>query len=168
MRVIDFLQPDCIVARLEATTKAAVLAELSAHLAKVVPGVEASALRHVLEERELLASTAIGDGIAIPHVRNPIVLHIARPFVTLGLLTKPIEFAAMDGKPVHALFMVVSPVVPTHLRILAQLGFVLRDDTLRDLLRDRAPAEAILDRIELIETTRTTGSFRVQTQEPSA
>jgi PTS system nitrogen regulatory IIA component len=88
--------------------------------------------------------------------------------VTLGLLTKPIEFAAMDGKPVHALFMVVSPVVPTHLRILAQLGFVLRDDTLRELLRDRAPAEAIVDRIELIEATRTTGSFRVQTQKPSA
>ena len=67
MRVTDFLQPDCIVANLAARTKPAVLAELSAHLAKVVPGVEAEALRKVLEERELLASTAIGDGIAIPH-----------------------------------------------------------------------------------------------------
>ena len=47
MRVIDFLQPDCIVASLRATTKCAVLAELSEHLAKVVPGVEAGALRRV-------------------------------------------------------------------------------------------------------------------------
>ena len=47
-----------------------VLAELSEHLSKVVPGVEAGALRHVLEERELLASTAIGDGIAIRHMMN--------------------------------------------------------------------------------------------------
>ena len=67
MKVIDFLAPDCIVATLQAKTKPAVLAELSAHLAKVVPGVEAEALRRVLEEREQLASTAIGDGIAIPH-----------------------------------------------------------------------------------------------------
>ena len=49
MRVIDFLRPECIVARLVATTKPAVLAELSGQLAKVVPGVEAGALLHVLE-----------------------------------------------------------------------------------------------------------------------
>ena len=118
-------------------------------------------LLDVLEAREALGSTGIGDGIAIPHVRNPIVLHVARPFVTLGLLERPIDFEAVDGKPVHALFMVVSPVVPTHLRILAQLGFVLRDPVLRQLLRERASADDILDRIELLESTRTTGSFQV-------
>lgn len=118
-------------------------------------------LLDVLEAREALGSTGIGDGIAIPHVRNPIVLHIARPFVTLGLLEQPIDFEAVDGKPVHALFMVVSPVVPTHLRILAQLGFVLRDDVLRRMLRERGPAADIIGRIEMIESTRNTGSFRV-------
>ena len=73
MRVIDFLRPECIVARLAATTKPGVLAELSEQLAKVVPGVEAGALRHVLEERELLASTAIGDGTFLwqPSSLNP-------------------------------------------------------------------------------------------------
>lgn len=119
-------------------------------------------LLDVLEAREALGSTGIGDGIAIPHVRNPIVLHVVRPFVTLGLLEKPIDFEAVDGKPVHALFMVVSPLVPTHLKILAQLGFVLRDDMLRRMLRERASAADIIGRIELIESTRTTGSFRVQ------
>jgi PTS system nitrogen regulatory IIA component len=58
MRVIDFLAPDCILAALQAKTKPAVLTELSGHLAKVVPGVEAEALRKVLEERELLAATS--------------------------------------------------------------------------------------------------------------
>ncbi|MGH7618936.1 MAG: PTS sugar transporter subunit IIA [Gemmatimonadaceae bacterium] len=118
-------------------------------------------LLDVHEAREALGSTGIGDGVAIPHVRNPIVLHIARPFVTLGLLEYPIDFAAIDGVPVHALFMVVSPAVPTHLRILARLGFVFRDTTLRELLRLRSPAREILNRLELIETTRTTGSFQV-------
>jgi hypothetical protein len=60
---------------------------------------------------------------------------------------------------VHALFMVVSPTVPGHLRILAQLGFLLRDDELRRLLRERAPSEAILNRIEFLEQTRTTGPY---------
>jgi PTS system nitrogen regulatory IIA component len=152
---------------IDGASKHRVLAQFVERL-PLPPEQDRAFLLDVLEAREALGSTGIGDGIAIPHVRNPIVLHVARPFVTLGLLTQPIEFAAMDGKPVHALFMVVSPVVPTHLRILAQLGFALRDDTLRELLRDRAPAEAILDRIELIETTRTTGSFRVQTHKPSA
>jgi len=117
-------------------------------------------LLDVLEAREALGSTGIGDGIAIPHVRNPIVLHVARPFVTLGLLEKPIDFEAVDDEPVHALFMVVSPLVPTHLRILAQLGFVLRDEVLRRMLRDRASADDIIGRIEMIESTRSTGSFQ--------
>ena len=152
---------------LEGPDKRATLANIVARLR--LPGeIDRSHLLAILEAREAMGSTGVGDGIAIPHVRNPIVLHVARPFVTLGLLTHPIDFAAMDGKPVHSLFMVVSPIVPTHLRILAQLGFVLRDETLRELLRTRAPAQEILDRLELIETTRTTGSFQVPERKPTA
>jgi PTS system nitrogen regulatory IIA component len=66
----------------------------------------------------------------------------------------------MDGQPVHALFMVVSPTVPGHLAILARLGFALRDDVLRGLLQARASADEILERVELVESTRTTGSFK--------
>jgi nitrogen PTS system EIIA component len=113
----------------------------------------------VLEAREAMGSTGIGEGIAIPHVRNPIVLHVADAFVTLCLLRHPVDFEAIDGRPVHALFMVVSPTVPVHLRILGQLGFLLRDETLRGMLRDRGPADAIIERVEMVEATQTTGSF---------
>src|SRR5574341_1968207 len=91
----------------------------------------------VLEAREAMGSTGIGDGIAIPHVRNPILLHVTAPFVNLCLLRDPVDFDAVDGKPVHALFTVVSANVPGHLRILGQLGFVLHDEGLRRLLVDR-------------------------------
>lgn len=114
----------------------------------------------VLEAREAMGSTGVGDGIAIPHVRNPIVLHIEQPFVTLCLLRNPVDFGAVDGQPVYALFIVVSPTVPAHLKILARLGFVLRDDDLRRMLRAGAPAADIVDRVELIETSRNTGSFQ--------
>ena len=105
----------------------------------------------VLEAREAMGSTGIGGGIAIPHVRNPIVLHVEAPFVTLCLLRHPVDFDAVDGKPVHALFTVISPSVPAHLRILAQLGFVLRDDGLRHLLAQRGGATELLARIRGLE-----------------
>jgi PTS system nitrogen regulatory IIA component len=98
-----------------------------------------------------MGSTGIGGGIAIPHVRNPIVLHVDAPFVTLCLLRHPVDFDAVDGKPVHALFTVISPSVPTHLRILAQLGFVLRDDEVRRLLTHRGTGTELLARIRTLE-----------------
>jgi PTS system nitrogen regulatory IIA component len=94
--------------------------------------------------------------MAIPHVRDPLVLHVDQAFVALGLLRHPIEFDAIDGQPVDVLFMVVSPSVTVHLRILAQLGFLLRDRTLRAMLRRRAPAEEILGRVEILESTTAT------------
>lgn len=115
------------------------------------PEVDRDFLTMVLEAREAMGSTGIGDGIAIPHVRNPILLHVERPFVALCLLEHPVEFDAIDGRPVHSLFVVVSSDVPTHLRILAQLGFALRDERLRRLLREQSPTDAILERLEAIE-----------------
>ncbi len=107
----------------------------------------------VLEAREAMGSTGIGDGIAIPHVRNPILLHVDHPFIALALLRHPVEFDALDGKPVHALFAVVSPNVPAHLRILSQLGYALRDPELRGLLRSAAPSAAILARVVALESS---------------
>jgi PTS system nitrogen regulatory IIA component len=104
-----------------------------------------------LEAREAMGSTAVGDGIAIPHVRNPILLHVAAPFVTLCLLRHSVEFGALDGQPVHALFTVISANVPGHLRILGQLGFALHDAELRRLLMQRGPAAEILARVQAIE-----------------
>lgn len=149
---------------IEATDKRDVLREFVARL-PLPPEQDRETLLAVLEAREAMGSTGIGDGIAIPHVRNPIVLHVEEGFVTLCLLRHPVDFGAIDGKPVHALFMVVSPTVPVHLRILGQLGFILRDDVLRGMLQQRAPSEDIIGRIEMIEATRTTGSFRVPKSE---
>ena len=72
--------------------------------------------------RESLGSTGIGDGIAIPHVRNPIVMHIPRPTITLCFLEHPIDFGALDGQPVHTLFTIVSPTVRAHLHLLLPPG----------------------------------------------
>ncbi|MEW5917439.1 MAG: PTS sugar transporter subunit IIA [Gemmatimonadota bacterium] len=154
----ELLRAGGIFHDVDANDKAGVLRAFVERL-PLPPEQNREALLSVLEAREAMGSTGIGDGIAIPHVRNPIVLHLDRPFVTLCLLRKPVDFDAIDGLPVHALFMVVSPTVPVHLRILGQLGFLLRDDMLRSMLRNREPGERILGRIELLEQSRTSGSY---------
>lgn len=157
----DLLRSGGIFHDLEGSSKNDLLREFVDRL-PLPPEQDRGFLFSVLEAREAMGSTGIGDGIAIPHVRNPIVLHIDQPFVTLGLLRHPVDFDSMDGKPVHALFMVVSPTVPAHLKILARLGFVLRDAEVRELLRRCAPADEILDRVAVVESTRNTGSFVAQ------
>ncbi|HEX9055183.1 MAG TPA: PTS sugar transporter subunit IIA [Gemmatimonadales bacterium] len=133
-----------------AGAKGGVLAGVVAGL-PLPPEVDRDFLLTVLEAREAMGSTGIGDGIAIPHVRNPILLHVKRPFVSLFLLEHPVDFGAIDGQPVHALFVVVAPSVPVHLRVLAQLGHVLRDAGLRALLAERASTERILGRVRELE-----------------
>jgi len=146
----ELLERGGIHADAAGSEKSGVLAGIVARL-PLPPEVDRDFLLTVLEAREAMGSTGIGDGIAIPHVRNPILLHVKRPFVSLFLLGRPVEFDAIDGKPVHALFVVVAPSVPVHLRALAQLGHLLRDPTLRGLLAERAPAERILGRIRELE-----------------
>src|SRR6266849_10647293 len=130
--------------------KASVLHEIVQRL-PLPAEVDREFLVTTLEAREAMGSTGIGDGIAIPHVRNPILLHVPAPFVTLCLLHHPVEFDAVDGKPVHALFSVISPTVPAHLRILAQLAVVLRDGGLRQDLSSRAAVDRVLSRIRVLE-----------------
>ena len=142
MKVIDFLAPDGIVATLEAKTKPGVLAELSQHMANVMPGLEAEALRKVLEERELLASTAIGDGIAIPHGKLDTV---GRLVGALGRAVEGIEFESIDGKPTHLVFMLVAPSSSTgvHLKALARLSRLFRDPDFRQRLLVAPTREAM-------------------------
>jgi len=134
------------------TDRTAVLREVVARL-PLPADADREFVSAVLEAREAMGSTGIGEGIAIPHVRNPILLQIAEPRVTLCLLRQPIDFEAIDGRPVYALFTVISSTVPAHLRILAQLGHALRDRTLKSLLESRADAPRLLNRIRELEAS---------------
>src|SRR5262249_33166550 len=99
-------------------------------LVQVLPlpeGIDRELLLRLFLAREAAASTGIGDGIALPHVRNPIVLHVVRPLVTLAFLERPVEFGALDGKPVHVLFSLVCPTTRSHLQMLARLSYALHD-----------------------------------------
>jgi PTS system nitrogen regulatory IIA component len=113
--------------------------------------VDRDFLYDVLLAREALGSTGMGDGIAIPHVRNPMVLQVPRAVISLTLLAQPIEFGAVDGQPVYALFSLISPTVRAHLHILSRLAFTLRDEGFKGAIMRRASPAEILEAARRVE-----------------
>jgi PTS system nitrogen regulatory IIA component len=104
--------------------------------------VDRDDLYQMLLAREALASTGVGDGIAIPHVRNPVVLH-APASVTLSFLAQPVDFGSLDGLPVRALFLLVSPTTRAHLHLLSRLSAALHDRDLLAQIARQSPAAEI-------------------------
>lgn len=114
-------------------------------------GVDRELLLRLFLAREASARTGVDDGIALPHVRNPIVLHVDRPSVTLCFLERPVDFGAMDGKPVHALFSLVCPTMQSHLQMLTRLSYALHDATFKDVVMRQGAPEAILREVRRAE-----------------
>jgi PTS system nitrogen regulatory IIA component len=119
------------------------------------PRVDRDFLLQVLLARETVGTTAVGDGIAIPHVRNPILLAGVEPSVTLCRLANPVDFGAVDGKPVRILFTLTSPTVKSHLHLLSRLAFALRDPSFRKALEESRDAGTILEALRKLEATIT-------------
>lgn len=150
--LVEALQAGGIFYRLGGASKESVLRAVVEHM-RLPEEVDREFLLRVLLAREALQSTGIGDGIAIPHVRNPIVLHVSRPMIALCFLEQPIEFGALDGKPVHALFSLISPTVRAHLRLLSRLSFALHDSGFKRAVTRQASREEILDEARRVEAT---------------
>lgn len=101
--------------------------------------------------REELGSTGFGDGIAIPHARYPVVTHIPYALVSICFLEKPVDYGAIDGKPVNCLFTLISPTVRSHLKMLSRIAYILKNTQVKDLIVNQASREIILREIENIE-----------------
>lgn len=108
-------------------------------------------VHHMLLAREALGSTGFGNGVAIPHPRNPIVLRVKRPAVAICYLERPVDFEALDGKPVHTLVTLVSPSTRTHLHLLALVAAALRDPGVMAALGARAGADALVAEVARVE-----------------
>jgi PTS system nitrogen regulatory IIA component len=134
MKILDILTSDALVApALTGTTKTAVLRELAEHLAQQHAEIDAGRLVEVLWERERLGSTAIGDGIAIPHGKMPGLKGVIGAF---GRHVAGVDFDSLDGSPTHLFFLLVAPEdsVGQHLKALARVSRLLKDRAFRDRL----------------------------------
>ena len=114
-------------------------------------GTDARFIADVLCAWEGRGSSAVGDGIAIPHIRNPLVLRVREPIVALSRLAQPVDFGARDGLPVRILFTLVSPTVRAHLHVLALLAHALRDPGVRSLLSGAAGLDELAGALERLE-----------------
>ncbi len=142
--VADALKAGGVCYRVGGNDKPSVL-RVVVDVMKLPEEVDREFLYQVLLAREALGSTGIGDGIAIPHVRNPVVLHVNKPLMTLCFLDHPIPFDALDGVPVSTLFAVISPTVKAHLHLLSRLGFVLRAPDFRAALQRQASRDELME-----------------------
>lgn len=115
------------------------------------PEIDPDFILQVLLAREAMGTTAVGDGIAIPHVRNPILVQLPVPKIAICFLSQPVDFGALDGKPVQILFTIISPTIRMHLHLLSKLAYCLRDSRLRDILGRQCNPEAIMAAIIEIE-----------------
>jgi PTS system nitrogen regulatory IIA component len=145
MKITDILPESLVIPALQGHTKEEIIRELAEHMATVHPEIDARRLVDVLWERERLGSTAIGDGIAIPHGKLPGVKTVLGAF---GRHVGGVDFQSLDDNPSKLFFLLVAPEdsVGLHLKALARVSRLLKDPEFRTRLLT-APDRAELYRI---------------------
>ncbi len=104
-----------------------------------------------LIEREELAPTGLGHGVAIPHPRSPLQSGPGEPIITTCFLETPVEYGAIDHVPVFVLFLMLSPSPKIHLRLLAKLSHLLRDSSFVEFLRRMPSPDDLLSKVYRLE-----------------
>lgn len=139
--MIDFMSPAGIVPNLRAGSKKQALHELS-RKASEITGISDRAIFEVLLDREKLGSTGVGRGVAIPHGRLP---SLSRVYGVFARLERAIDFDAVDDQPVDLIFLLLAPADAgaDHLKALAKVSRLMRDEGLCAKLRGCESAEAI-------------------------
>ncbi|WP_119307239.1 PTS IIA-like nitrogen regulatory protein PtsN [Cohaesibacter haloalkalitolerans] len=141
MELNDLLAPEAIVPLLKASSKKQVIQELSERAAKLT-GLPQRQIFEKLLQRERLGSTGVGQGVAIPHGK---LEELEKIYGIFALLDKPVNFDAMDDKPVDIVFLLLAPegAGADHLKALARIARVLRNEDTLKKLRSATDGDAI-------------------------
>ena len=147
MKILDILAPSAIIPAMRAATKSEALQELAALLSSLHPELDRARLVQVLLDREALGSTAIGEGIAIPHGKMPGVTNVMAAF---GRSPNGLPFDSLDGNPTRLFFLLVAPEdsAGIHLKALARVSRLLKDKSFRDRLAGGGTQEQLFATIK--------------------
>ncbi len=121
---------------------------------KTIPTPDNLAKEDILSallSREELMTTAIGNGIAIPHPRTPVIADIEDANVSICYLSSPVDFGALDNLPVNTLFIILTNNPRRHLEVLSKISFLCQIDSFVDMLHNRAPFDEILNYVKTKE-----------------
>jgi PTS system nitrogen regulatory IIA component len=142
MKILDILDKRSIVPEITSRTKEGVLRELVHTLAQTERQINEDRMIEILLERESLGSTGIGEGVAIPHGKSKEVTKILAAF---GKSPMGMDFQSLDGKPTHLFFLLIAPEnsAGMHLKALAQISRLMKDQTFRKRLLEARSGEEI-------------------------
>lgn len=143
MKLLDFLDPSAICLELKSPAKKEALHELCQMLKSGSKITDPDVVVEALMKREKLGSTGIGQGVAIPHGKAAAAEKLV---AALGVSRRGVDFEALDGEPVHVIFMLVSPPEggPDHLKALAKVSGLLKDKFFRQALKDSKSVEDVM------------------------
>lgn len=141
MALADLLTPDRVYAHVRANSKKQVLLELSERAA-IVTGCDSRRIFETLLERERLGTTGVGQGIAIPHGKLESLNRLTGFFMQLET---PVDFESVDDQPADLIFLLLAPEMAgaEHLKALARVSRLLRDQSLTEKLRNCEGAAAL-------------------------
>lgn len=141
MEIHDLITPDGVLSGLRAGSKKQALQDLAKRAAEIT-GLHERQIFDVLMERERLGTTGVGNGIAIPHGK---LANLDRLYGLFARLEKPVDFQAIDDRPVDLIFLLLAPesAGADHLKALARVSRLLRDKTVCEKLRGTESAEAL-------------------------
>jgi PTS system nitrogen regulatory IIA component len=142
--ILELFAPDCFYYDVPGRAFGEVLRS-ALEVFKLPGEADKELIYDLLISREKLMTTALGDGLAAPHLRVPVVVNAPGPVLGIFFTREPIDMGALDGKPVHTLFLLLSLNPRQHLELLARLAFFFRQASFVELLRERAQPEAIRD-----------------------
>lgn len=148
MKITDFLTADRVIADLSGKEKPQVLAEMAHQLADSRSDLDPAQVLRVLQDREKISTTAIGEGVAIPHGKLPSVEKISGLFARS---LQGVDFASLDGEPTYLFFTLIAPqdAAADHLKALARISRLLKDPDLRHRLLAAATSQDLYNIIAI-------------------
>jgi nitrogen PTS system EIIA component len=147
LKITDFLAAARIIPDLKGRDKSSILKEMADCLASQDRSLDAGELFDTLLEREKISSTAIGEGVAIPHGKAP---GIRKVFGIFARSVQGVNFDSLDGGPTHLFFVLIAPEdsAADHLKALARISRLLKDSSFRLRLMEGKTREEIFEVIE--------------------
>lgn len=146
MKLTEIIDADSIVLNLKSTDKAGIIGELTDFLAQTgkISSSNVPELTQAIMDRELHGSTAIGEGLAVPHTRHGSVTQLA---AVMGRSAHGVDFDALDGKPTFLFFLMVSPPDSgrKHVKALAHISRLLIKDNIRENLISANTTNEMID-----------------------
>lgn len=143
MKLTDLCREDRVLIPILAGDKDGILKEMVQTLERQGTIKDTTEILNLLQERERQLTTAIGNGVAIPHTRP---LDVPEPLLVFGRTSRPVDFNALDGEPVRLVFLLVTPQgnISLHLKLLSRISRLMHGEKLRQsLLEVHTPKEAV-------------------------